>query len=47
VAFPITSGAEISISLYFPKRVVTPTLHALALKRALVSQHGDARLGGN
>jgi lysophospholipase L1-like esterase len=41
VAFPVTSGAEISISLYFPKRVATPTLHALALKRAVVSPHGD------
>ncbi len=41
VAFPVTSGAEISISLYFPKRAATPTLHALALKRAVVSQHGD------
>jgi lysophospholipase L1-like esterase len=41
VAFPVASGAEISISLYFPKRVPTPTLHALALKRAVVSQRGD------
>ena len=41
VAFPVTSGAEISISLYFPKRVATPTLHGLALNRAVVSQHGD------
>jgi lysophospholipase L1-like esterase len=41
VAFPVASGAEISISLYFPKRVATPTLHALALKRAVVSQRGD------
>jgi lysophospholipase L1-like esterase len=41
VAFPVTSGAEISISLYFPKRVATPTLHWLALKRAVVSRHGD------
>ena len=41
VAFPVNSGAEISISLYFPKRVATPTLHELALKRAVVSQHGD------
>jgi lysophospholipase L1-like esterase len=41
VAFPVTSGAEISLSLYFPKRVATPTLHALALKRAVVSQRGD------
>jgi len=41
VAFPVASGAELSISLYFPKRVATPTLHGLALKRAVVSQHGD------
>src|SRR5579864_3537905 len=41
VAFPVASGAEITISLYFPKRVATPTLHALALKRAVISQHGD------
>jgi len=41
VAFPVASGAEISISLYFPRRVATPTLHHLALKRAVVSQHGD------
>jgi lysophospholipase L1-like esterase len=41
VAFPVTAGAEISISLYFPKRVATPTLHGLALKRAVVSKHGD------
>ena len=41
VAFPVISGAEISISLYFPKRVATPTLHGLALKRAIISQHGD------
>jgi len=44
VAFPVASGSEISISLYFPKRVATPTLHALALKRAVVSQHGDQTL---
>jgi lysophospholipase L1-like esterase len=41
VTFRVASGAEISISLYFPKRVATPTLHALALKRAVVSQRGD------
>ena len=41
VAFPVASGAEITISLYFPKRVASPTLHALALKRAVISQHGD------
>ena len=41
VTFPVAAGAEISISLYFPKRVATPTLHSFALKRAVVSQHGD------
>jgi lysophospholipase L1-like esterase len=41
VALPVASGSEISISLYFPARVATPTLHYLALKRAVVSQHGD------
>jgi lysophospholipase L1-like esterase len=41
VVFPVVSGAEISISLYFPQRLATPTLHSLALKRAVVSQHGD------
>lgn len=41
VAFPVSSGSEISISIYFPKRVPTPTLHELALKRAVVSQRGD------
>jgi lysophospholipase L1-like esterase len=41
VEFPVSPGAEISISLYFPNRVVTPTVHALALKTAVVSKHGD------
>jgi lysophospholipase L1-like esterase len=41
VEFPVASGSEISISLYFPKGVATATLHALALKRAVVSQRGD------
>jgi lysophospholipase L1-like esterase len=41
VTFPVTSGSEISISIYFPRRVLTPTLHGLALKRAVLSQHGD------
>jgi len=41
VAFPLTFGAEISVSVYFPQRVATPTLHGLALKRAVVSQPGD------
>jgi lysophospholipase L1-like esterase len=29
------------MSLYFPKRVIKPTVHALALKRAVISKHGD------
>lgn len=41
LAFPLASGAELSISIYFPTRVATPTLHSLALKRAVVSLHGD------
>ncbi len=41
VAFPVAPGSEITISLYFPKRVATPTLHSLALKRAIVSPPGD------
>ncbi len=41
VAFPVVAGAEISISIYFPGPVHSPTLHALALKRAIVSQRGD------
>jgi len=41
VAFPVTPGAEISVSLYFPRKVATPTVHSLALKRAVISQPGD------
>jgi lysophospholipase L1-like esterase len=41
VALTVAYGAEISISLYFPTRVTTPTWHALALKRAVVSPQGD------
>lgn len=41
VAFAVDYGAEISISLYFPKRVTTPTWHELALKRAVISTRGD------
>ena len=42
VAFPVGYGSEISLTLYFPKRVTAPTWHALALKRAVVSAQGDA-----
>jgi lysophospholipase L1-like esterase len=41
VEFPVGPGAEISVSIYFPKRVASPTLHALALKRTILSQRGD------
>ena len=41
VALPIAHGAEMSISLYFPKRITAPTWHALALKRAVISQGDD------
>ncbi len=41
ITFPVMPGTEISISLYFPTRVATPTMHHLALKRAVVSQPGD------
>ena len=41
INFPLAPGTEISISVYFPKRLTTPTLHAFAFKHAVVSQHGD------
>jgi lysophospholipase L1-like esterase len=41
ITFPVMSGSEISISIYFPKHVATPTLHAFAFKHAVISQHGD------
>jgi lysophospholipase L1-like esterase len=41
VAFPVAYGGEISVSIYFPKRVATPTWHLLARKRAVVSMRGD------
>ena len=41
ISLQLTPGAEISISIYFPKRLTTPTLHAFAFKHAVVSQHGD------
>jgi lysophospholipase L1-like esterase len=41
VPLSVPYGAEISISLYFPGSVKTPTVHRLALKHAVVSQHGD------
>ena len=41
IMFPVKAGTEISISIYFPKRVATPTLHAAAFKHAVISQSGD------
>src|SRR5438874_8608622 len=41
IMFPVKSGTEISISIYFPKRVATPTLHAFAFKHAVISQPGN------
>jgi len=41
ITFPVKLGTEISISIFFPKRVDTPTLHAFAFKHAAVSQPGD------
>jgi lysophospholipase L1-like esterase len=41
VSFPATTGSEISISIFFPQKVATPTVHSLALKRAVISQPGD------
>src|SRR5215475_1746979 len=41
ISLQLMPRAEISISIYFPKRLTTPTLHAFAFKRAVVSQHGD------
>jgi len=41
IIFPVNQRSEISISIYFPKRVTTPTWHELALKRAVLSPPGD------
>ncbi len=44
VPYPVAPGSEISISIYFPKPVSTPTIHALGLKRAVLSRPGDHTL---
>jgi len=41
VDLSVVPGAEVSISLYFPEPVLTPTLHSLALKRAIITPRGD------
>jgi lysophospholipase L1-like esterase len=41
IPFPVSPGSEISMSLYFPRPVATPTIHALGLKRTVLSRPGD------
>jgi lysophospholipase L1-like esterase len=41
VDLAVAAGAEISISLYFPERLTTPTVHPLALKQSIISARGD------
>jgi lysophospholipase L1-like esterase len=41
VDLAVSPGAEVSLSLFFPERVASPTLHSLALKHAIVSARGD------
>jgi lysophospholipase L1-like esterase len=41
VDLQVPAGAELSISLYFPERVATPTFHGLALKTAVITARGD------
>jgi lysophospholipase L1-like esterase len=41
IDFPVAQGTEISISLYFPKRVSSITWHFFAFKHAVVSNPGD------
>jgi lysophospholipase L1-like esterase len=41
IKLPVMSGTELSISIFFPNHVDTPTLHAFAFKHAVVSQQGD------
>jgi len=41
LALPVASREEISVSLYFPQAVRSPTVHSAALKRAVVTGPGD------
>ena len=41
VAFVLEPGAELSISLYFPGPVKSPTVHPIGLKRAVVTPRGN------
>lgn len=38
----VDAGSELAIGIYFPKRVVNPTLHWLALKHATISREGGS-----
>ncbi len=41
ISLAVTSGAELAISLYFPKRITSVTWHSLALRDAVIAPHGD------
>jgi lysophospholipase L1-like esterase len=41
IALTVPYGAELSISIYLPQRVTTPTWHAFSLKQAMISAAGD------
>jgi lysophospholipase L1-like esterase len=41
VNFPVSAGAELTLTLYFPDRISAATFHEIALKRAVISSRGD------
>jgi lysophospholipase L1-like esterase len=41
IAFPVKSGTEISVSLYFPKHPPSVTWHSFSLKKVVISPPGD------
>lgn len=41
VNLPVSNGAQITISIYLPKRITSVTLHGLALRQSVVSTRGD------
>jgi lysophospholipase L1-like esterase len=41
VPLTVPYGSEITVSIYLPQRVATPTWHAFSLKQAIVSRPGD------
>ncbi len=49
VDFAVPAGTELTLTLYFPDRIGAATFHELALRRAVISPHGDythaARVG--